>query len=113
MPNIEVSDETFTKIKEQFAEEFEVIDLQSLEDLVGKKLFIRTVTYHLVGKVEKLVGNIVQLSAATWVADSGRFMNSIKDGDLDEIEPLGDWFVNFNSVVDFGEWKHKLPTEQK
>lgn len=113
MPNIEVSEETFAKIKDQFAGEFEVINLESLEDLVGKKLFIRTVTYHLVGKVEKIVGNIIQLSTASWVADSGRFMNAIKNGELDEVEPLGEWFINFNSVVDFGEWKHVLPTQQK
>ena len=113
MPKIEVSEETLSKIKDQFAGELEQIDINELQDLKGKKFFFRTVTYHLVGKVEKVIGNIFQLSNASWVADSGRFMNAIKDGELSEVEPLGDWFINFNSVVDFGQWHHELPTQQK
>jgi hypothetical protein len=113
MPQIEISEETLSKIKEQFAGEFEQVEINNLQDLVGKNLFLRTVTYHLLGKVEKVIGNVLQLSSASWVADSGRFMQFIKDGSIDEVEPVGDWFVNFQSVVDFGIWKHKLPTEQK
>jgi len=113
MPQIEISEETLQKIKEQFAGEFEQIEINNLQDLVGKKLFFRTVTYHLLGKVEKVNGNIIQLSSASWVADSGRFMQFIKDGIINEVEPIGDWFLNFQTVVDFGIWKHKLPTEQR
>ena len=109
---IKVSDETYEKIKEQLKES-EKMEWSSYEDLVGKKLFIRTVTYHWIGKVEKVNGSVIQLSGASWVADSGRFMNAIKEGKLDEVEPVGDWNINMNSSVDFGEWKHKLPTSQK
>ena len=105
MPQIEISEETLQKIKEQFAGEFEQIEINNLQDLVGKKLFFRTVTYHLLGKVEKVNGNIIQLSSASWVADSGRFMQFIKDGIINEVEPIGDWFLNFQTVVDFGIWK--------
>ena len=55
---------------------------------IGKKLFIRTVTYHLTGKVEKVMGNFLQLSTAAWVADSGRFMQAIENGELKEVEPI-------------------------
>ena len=109
---IEVSDETFEKIKGELKEE-EKMDISEYEDFVGQKLYIRTVTYHLVGKVEKLIGKFFQLKDASWVADSGRFMNAIKEGKLNEVEPVGMAFVNIESVTDFFPWKHELPKEQK
>ena len=36
----------------------------------NKSYFIRTVTYHLVGKVAKIDGNFMMLKDASWVADS-------------------------------------------
>lgn len=111
--NIEVSEETYNKLKEQFGSEIQEFNINSLEDFVGKKLFIRTVTYHSVGKVEKIVGQFMHLSNASWVADSGRFMNAIKDGTLDEVEPVGEMLVNVQSIIDIFMWSHSLPTEQK
>ena len=112
MKTIEVSEETYQKIKDQLSED-EKIDVSTLEDFVGKKWFIRTVTYHTVGKITKLVGKFAILENASWVADSGRFMQAIKDGILDEVEPVGNCIVNLDSVVDMFSWKHKLPKEQK
>ena len=109
---IEVSDETYEKIKDQLSEE-ESLDISQLADLIGQKLFIRTVTYHLTGKVEKIVGSFLVLSKAAWIADSGRFQQAIQDGTLDEVEPVGQAFVNLNSIVDMFPWKHKLPQTQK
>ena len=108
---IEISDETFERLKDQLKAE-ECMDINSLADFVGKKIFVRTVTYHLVGEVKKIVGQLVFLKNASWVADSGRFMNAIKEGKLNEVEPVGDWFFNINTMVDGGEWKHPLPTKQ-
>ena len=109
---IEISDETWERVKDQLKEE-EKMDISEYKDLVGQKIFIRTVTYHLVGKVEKLVGKFFQLKDASWVADSGRFMNAIKEGKLNEVEPVGTAFVNIESITDFFPWQHSLPTEQK
>ena len=80
---------------------------------VGKSYFFRTVTYHLVGEVVRQEGSFVELKDASWVADSGRFMNAIKKGTLDEVEPVGAAFVNMDSVTDYFPWVHPLPTEQK
>ena len=80
---------------------------------VKKSYFIRTVTYHLVGKVKKITGNFLELEQASWVADSGRFMNAIKNGTLDEVEPVGVVYINIDSITDAFDWKHALPTEQK
>ena len=103
---LEISEETYEKIKEQLKEE-EKANIESLGDFVGKAFFFRTVTYHIIGRVEKILpANVLKLEDASWVADSGRFMNAIKDGTLNEVEPLGDWFVNFTTVTDFGLWVH-------
>ena len=107
-----IPDETYEKIQDQLKEE-ELIDVSQLEDFIGEKLFIRTVTYHLVGKVVKIVGNFFVLSNASWIADSGRFMQAIKEGTLDEVEPVGQAFVNINSITDAFPWNHALPTKQK
>ncbi len=109
---IEISEETYNLIKDQLKED-EKYDINSYDDFVGKKFFFRTVTYHSVGKVEKIVGKFLELSGASWIADSGRFMNAIKEGLLDEVEPVGSMFISLDSLVDFFPWVHDLPTEQK
>jgi hypothetical protein len=88
-------------------------ELNNYEDLVGGKYYFRTVTFHHVGEVKKIVGRFAYLKNASWVADSGRFMQAIKDGTLNEVEPVGDAFVNLDTVVDFFPWKNELPTDQK
>jgi hypothetical protein len=109
---IEVSDETFDRIKEQLGDA-EIYEIDEMEDLVGKSFFFRTVTYHLVGKVVKRIGKFVELKTASWIGSSGRFMQAIKDGTLDEVEPVGTAFLNLDTVTDFFPWQHKLPTKQK
>ena len=111
---IEISDETFDRLKDQLLADGGK-DITTYEDLVGQKVFFRTVTYHAIGEVKKTVGRFVHLKTASWVADTGRFMNFIKDGvqTNSEIEPIGEMFLNMDTVVDFFIWKHKLPVDQK
>lgn len=52
----------------------------SLDELIGKKIFLRTVTYHLLGKCVRRIENFIQLEEASWVADSGRFGTFLKTG---------------------------------
>ena len=112
MKTIKISEETYEKIKDQLMDDD--WDISDLDSLIGKSFFFRTVTYHLVGKVEKLIfGSFLRLSDASWVADSGRFMQAIKNGELSEVEPVGTAFVNLDNVTDFFPWKHRLPKEQK
>ena len=110
---ITISEETFQKLKVQLESDTAFKDINKLEDMVGEKFFFRTVTYHLTGKVKKIVGTILELEDAAWIADSGRFMQCIKDGKVNEVEPVGKAFLNLASVTDFFPWKHALPKEQK
>jgi len=88
-------------------------NITCLEDLIGRKVFLRTVTFHFTGKVIGVFNNTLRLEDAAWIADSGRFADAIKTGNLDEVEPVGDWNVNYDTVVDWGFWNHDLPNEQK
>ena len=109
---IEMSDELYDKLKEEIT-----IDggkeINNYEDLVGGKYFFRTVTYFLTGEVKKVVGRFIYLKNAAVIFDTGRFMECIKNGTINEVEPVGEAFVNLDSVTDFFPWKHKLPSEQK
>lgn len=109
---IEISDETFEKLKTQLGED-SYKDITSLQDMVGEKYFFRTVTYHMTGRVKRVIGNLVELENAAWIADSGRFMQAIKEGKLNEVEPVGRAFLNIRCVVDFFPWKHALPEKQQ
>lgn len=82
-------------------------------DFVGKKLFIRTVTFHLVGEVEEVMGQFVKLKDASWVADSGRFGNAIAQGTLNEVEYVGEAYVNLDTATDMFPWNHDLPIATK
>lgn len=80
----------------------------------GETLFIRTVTYHLTGRVKRQVGIFLELEYAAWIADSGRFSDALKNGELNEVEPVdGIVRVNLLSVTDIFEWKHPLPRVRK
>jgi hypothetical protein len=77
-------------------------------------VFIRTVTNYVIGKIVKIDKQFIELSDASWVADTGRFNTALKDGTLNEVEPYVDnVFVTIGSIVDITKWRHALPREQK
>lgn len=81
---------------------------------VGNTVFIRTVTHYYVGNIELLDATEVVLSGASWVADTGRFNNALKTGQLGEIEPFVDLVsVSRGALIDATSWPHQLPTEVK
>jgi len=89
-------------------------EILTTKNLIGNCFYFRTVTYHLTGRVVgTLNNNILKLEDAAWIADSGRFSETIKTGKLDEVEPVEIVFVNLDTVTDFFPWNHELPREQK
>jgi hypothetical protein len=107
---VELTEEQMAMLKEKGQE---VIEMNDLDSFIGHAWYFRTVTYHLVGRVTKRIGSFLLLEEASWVADSGRFMNAIKDGTLNEVEPVGPALVNLDTVSDAFPWSHKLPSDQK
>jgi hypothetical protein len=84
-----------------------------MEDMIGKSVFIRTVTMYHTGRIVAIDGGFLVLEDAAWVADTGRFSDALKTGELSEVEPVeGLVRVSLGAVVDIFEWNHDLPREQ-
>jgi len=78
------------------------------------KVFIRTLTYHYIGRVSKETEKEITLDECIWVADSGEFTNCIKNGALDEVEIIGDNVrLIRNNIIDIIPWTHEIPSERK
>lgn len=73
--------------------------------LIGKIVFLRTVTMTNVGVLEAITPNTFIISRAVWVANSGRWANFCKTGNADEVEPFGDGpvWVAKAGIIDVGE----------
>lgn len=85
---------------------------------IGKSYFIRTVTMNIVGKLIAVHDKELLLTEASWIADSGRLNNALKQGfesqNSAEIEPFpNDVIVGRGSIIDATEFSHTLPTQQK
>ena len=109
---IEINGETYIKQSDVTPEYKEGLHKQSQHPFkIGEKYFIRTVTMHLVGKLEKVFENELVLSGAAWVADSGRFYNALNDGEkaLDEVEPfIDDVIIGRGALIDMTKWNHNI-----
>lgn len=82
----------------------------------GERLFIRCVTFHAIGVVDRLtfVGEIPFLvfKHVSFVADSGDFKEAILKGKIATQFPLGEtsWMrINVAQIVDMFPWDHPLP----
>ena len=79
--------------------------------VVGDAYFIRTVTHHLVGKLENVTAQELVLSGAAWVADDGRFSEAVAKGTVNEVEPYPDdalVIVGRGSLIDATKWRFPL-----
>ena len=81
---------------------------------IGTCYLIRTVTMHYTGRVVEVTDTDVVLEDAAWIADTGRFADSLAKGTLSEVEPYPDRVaVCRGAMVDFAVWSHPLPRAQK
>lgn len=85
---------------------------------IDKQYFLRTVTYHLTGKLVDIKGKFLIFDDACWIADTGRFADAMKKGidkaDSHETEPWNQKvFVNVDTIVDACEYTYSLPKEQE
>lgn len=81
---------------------------------IGKAYLFRTVTHIEVGRVVRIVGQFVELEDASWIADTGRYHDCLRDGVFSEVEPYPLYTgVNTSSLINYAPWPHDLPREQK
>jgi hypothetical protein len=85
------------------------------EHLIGKPVFVRTVTMHYTGRLKAVYSQELVITDAAWVADSGRFSDALKTGSLNEVEPYpdGSVVVGRGGVTDVSAWHYGLPRVQK
>ena len=71
---------------------------------VGKKYLIRTVTMTICGELKNVFESELVFTKASWIADTGRFHDSLKSCNFDEVEPfVNDVIVGRGSLIDCTE----------
>lgn len=79
---------------------------------VGEQVYIRSVTYHYVGRVGHVGEAYVTLEDASWIADSGRMSAFLSQGRPSESERYQDpVVVFFGGMVDATLFAPPLPSE--
>lgn len=77
--------------------------------VLGEKYFIRTATYFHLGRLIEVTGKWLVLSEASWIADTGRFYDFLKNGNCNEYESFqDDVYVPIDSIIDVTIWRHEL-----
>jgi hypothetical protein len=85
---------------------------------VGEKVFVRTVTHYLTGRLTttcRAEDRFIYLVDAAWIADTGRYGDFLATGKASEVEPVPagmEVAVNLGSIIDIYDWPHDLPREQ-
>jgi len=81
---------------------------------IGTVYFIRTVTMIQVGRCVAASKQYVMLEDAAWIADTGRFADSLKNWQFNEVEPFPDGIVGVScgSIIDFIKGKEVLRSQK-
>jgi hypothetical protein len=82
---------------------------------IGKNYLIRTVTMIQTGRLVAVTKQELVLEDAAWIADTGRFADSLKSGNFNEVEPFpsGKVIIGRGSIVDAISVNFELPRIQK
>ncbi len=81
---------------------------------VGRSYLIRTVTLYYTGRLQEVTDSDLVLVDAAWIADTGRFHDALKTGELNEVEPfINPVIIPRGCVIDSTIWTHPLPRRQK
>lgn len=54
---------------------------------IGSNVYVRTVTFHHVGTLIRVTDKELVLTNASWIPDSGRWMQCMQTGEMAEVEP--------------------------
>ena len=80
----------------------------------GETVYIRTVTFHYLGRIVAVTDADIKLENASWIADSGRWAEALKTGVVSEVEPYpATVIVMRGAIVDVSPWSHDLPSKVK
>jgi hypothetical protein len=88
-------------------------DTFSIDNLVGRKVFIRTVTHYFIGELVGMDQQCFYLRSAAWVAETARWSDTVSKGTLNEVEPYPEDLtvcVSRAAFIDIFEWDQELIT---
>jgi hypothetical protein len=82
---------------------------------IGRNYFIRTVTHYYTGRLIWVGDKELLLENVSWVADTGRFSNALKQGVFNEVEPYpkGRVIIGRGSIIDASIWNSNIVMEQR
>lgn len=81
---------------------------------IGKNYFIRSVTHYYTGRLTAIVGQWLVLEEASWIADTGRFHDFLKDGKCNEYESfVAPVRIPIGGIIDITDWNFPLFRGQK
>lgn len=83
---------------------------------IGQAYYIRTVTHHQTGRLVAVTDKELVMEDCAWIADSGRWADAHKTGDLGEVEPFPEGervIIGRGALIDAVPWNHSLPCSQK
>jgi len=81
----------------------------------GEQYLIRTVTHYYTGRLVEVHEKELVLEDAAWIADTGRYMDALETGKLNEVEPIKNskCIIGRGAVIDCVVWTKTLPGDQK
>jgi len=86
---------------------------------VGETVFIRTVTYHYLGRILAISPDTIHLGEVSWVSESGRWSELLRTGQFSsqaEVEVYLPGMITALSraaIVEIIPWPHQLPLESR
>ena len=88
--------------------------MENYKKAIGENVFIMTVTFFYIGKIKSVTDKFITLEKATWIAETGRLTEFLKNGNYNEGEVLlNDLDINLDSIVASTKYLHSLPTKSK
>ena len=98
MKTIEISEETYEKIKDQLGDE--ALEVENLDDLSGKKFLFQCARYIYYGKVRTINSTYIELEKAGIVYETGE-LKAKSASDFQELP--SNVFIMRNAIESF--WK--------
>ena len=86
------------------------------DGLIGGNVMVRTVTMIYVGKLIAAHRHELVLTDASWIPETGRWAQFIKEGNISECEPYPydmEVIIGRGAVLDACKWLSGLPRKQK
>ena len=91
------------------------VNVKDSSYVIGENYLIRTVTMIYTGKLVKVYDKELVITDASWIPETERWADTVKDGKFKEVEPYPDnteVILNREAILDVTKVCWKLPRSQ-